>query len=208
MKTIIIMRVEWLGHASIKLIMNGKIVYIDPYQVEGVKADFILITHDHYDHCDPNSVNALKKPETKIVTTKLASEKISGDITVVEEGDTVDLGFKVTAVPAYNKTKNFHPRGLGVGFVIDGEKRVYHAGDTDLIPEMGQLEGVDLAFLPVGGTYTMDVKEAIEAVKLIRPKAVFPIHYGSIGLTANIDVFAKAVEELGVNVYTEKSFEL
>ncbi len=207
------MRVEYLGHASVKLIFGGKLVYIDPYKVKEGNADFILITHDHYDHCDPNSVNALKKPETKIVATKMASDKISGNITVVKEGGTVDLGFNLLATPAYNKDKNYHPKGMGVGYVLDGERRVYHAGDTDFIPEMAQLKdlSLDLAFLPIGGTYTMDVEQAIEAVNALNPKAVAPIHYGPgspVDLHVNLDVFVKALEKAGVDVYTEKKFEL
>ncbi len=178
--------IEWFGHASFKL-KGSVVVYIDPFilpdSVE--KADIVLMTHEHFDHCVGDKLGVLAKPDTVVVTTEGCSSKLHGyDVIKVKEGDEVEVkGVKIKAVPAYNVNKHFHPRGLGVGFVVnlDGVK-IYHAGDTDVIPEMKDLssEGIDVALLPIGGTYTMDDVEAAEAVKLIKPKIVIPMHYNSL----------------------------
>lgn len=174
--------ITWYGHAT--FLLSGSVkVYTDPYVLSGPTpaADIVCITHDHYDHCDPAKVNRIRKASTVIVTTRSAAAKLSGDVQVIEPGDTINVkGVGIEAVHAYNPSKPFHPKGSGVGFIItlDGV-RIYHAGDTEFVPEMRNIK-CDVALLPIGGTYTMDVDQAITAALVIRPKLVIPMHYGTL----------------------------
>ena len=174
--------IVWLGHDSFR-IDASKCIYIDPYQIEGGKsADLILVTHDHFDHCSPEDVARIKRPGTIIVTEKDSAQKLSGDIRVMTPGERLVLDdLTVEAVPAYNTNKDFHPRANGwLGFVVDIDGvRIYHAGGSDYIPEMKDLE-VDIALLPVSGTYVMTSDEAVEAAIAINPKLAIPMHYGAI----------------------------
>ncbi len=174
--------VHWLGHASIK-ITGKKVVYIDPYQIAGgEKADIILITHDHYDHLSMEDIEKIRSNETVIVVPASASEAIEGEVKTMNPGDRLNLeDVEIQAVPAYNIDKQFHPREashLGYIVKIDGVA-YYHAGDTDFIPEMDGIDA-DVAFLPVGGTYTMNAEEAARAAKALGIKIVVPIHWGAI----------------------------
>lgn len=166
------LEITGLGHAGFKIKSPDLIIYFDPYNLKfGEKADIILITHSHHDHKDENSIELLKKETTEIF--------IGGEN--IKEGEEKEIrGVKIKAVPAYNLNKPFHPRGKGCGFVlnIDG-KIIYYAGDTDKIPEMAELGKIDLAMLPIGGTYTMDMAEAVEAIEIIKPKVVIPMHYNT-----------------------------
>jgi L-ascorbate metabolism protein UlaG (beta-lactamase superfamily) len=178
----------WLGHAGFKVKSNNIVIYIDPYQIEeDEKADIVLITHDHYDHCSKEDVEKVMKHDTTIVCNEASAKKLGVQAKIIDVGETVDvMGIKITAVPAYNVGKEFHPKGYGLGFIIDiAGKRVYHAGDTDVIPEMRDITNIDIALFPVGGTYTMNAEEAVEAAELIRPKIAIPMHYGSIVGTAS-----------------------
>ncbi len=179
------MRLKWLGHASWKINTGGKTIYIDPYQGDyDEKADIILATHSHQDHCDPSKINLVKGEKTVIVAPPDCASKVGAPVKSLKPGEKATFG-KVTveAVEAYNFKRfrspgvPFHPRGLGVGYIIRSEgKTVYHVGDSDFIPEMKKLKGVDLLLIPSGGTYTMDNKDAAEAAVAIRPKAVVPMH--------------------------------
>lgn len=179
------LKIEWLGHACIKL-SDRKKVYFDPFKIsENEKADLILITHEHFDHCSPDDVEKIIEDYTTVFASAQCREVLAGrgwKVEYMRPGDRKSVGgLTVEAVPAYNINKQFHPKKDGkLGYVLTIEgKRMYHAGDTDFIPEMHGLK-VDVAFLPVGGTYTMDAEEAAKAVEAIRPKVVVPIHYGSI----------------------------
>ncbi|RLI87244.1 MAG: MBL fold metallo-hydrolase [Archaeoglobales archaeon] len=172
--------ITYLKHAGFK-IKGSVTIYIDPYEVpKGLeKADIILITHDHFDHKDIKSITNLAGDDTVVVYPKgcFVEGYKSCELSV---GETVELkGVKIETIPAYNIDKPYHKEG-GVGYIveIDGV-RIYHAGDTDRIPEMKNVK-VDVALLPIGGTYTMDVKEAVEAAKDIQAKYYVPMHYGAI----------------------------
>jgi len=186
---------DWLGHAGF-LIRNSKTIYIDPYNIkEGLeKADIILISHSHYDHCSVADMNKIVKEGTQIILTADCQSKINKfdvpiEMKIIEPGQELDLhGLKVTAIPAYNIDKHFHPKEEGwVGFVIKmNDVVIYHAGDTDLIEEMQKLTGHSssnrrfIALLPIGGRFTMTSEEAVEAAKLIKPDLAIPMHYGTI----------------------------
>jgi len=175
--------IHWLGHDSFR-IDGPATIYVDPWQLPaGVpQADLVLVTHDHYDHCSPEDVAKISKADTVIVTIAAAAKKLKGDVRVVKPGDSLTVkSIPIEVVPAYNVNKKFHPRDAGhVGFIItvDGQ-RIYHAGDTDFIPEMKDFK-VDIALLPVSGTYVMTADEAANAAKAINPKVAIPMHYGEI----------------------------
>ena len=197
--------IHWLGHDSFRIDVE-KTVYVDPWQLKEnpLPADLILITHEHGDHCSPGDVDKIATPETIIVTNAASANKLKkqkGQVRVVKPGDRLSVnGIRLEAVPAYNLNKfrspgkPFHPKEAGhVGFIIAaGDLRIYHAGDTDNIPEMSDLQ-VDIALLPVSGTYVMTAQEAAEAAQRIDPKVAIPMHYGAgvAGTRADAERFAE-----------------
>lgn len=196
------MKIKWLGHAAFEIETEGKKIYLDPYLLPSKheEADLILVTHEHYDHCDVENITKLRGENTTIVASQGAAEKIPGEVKTVKEGDKLKFeNIKITATPAYNINKSFHPPQLGVGFIIDtGKHKIYHAGDTDLIPEMEELtsRGITLALLPVGGKYTMNAEEAAEAAGKIKPKIALPMHYGEIiGTKKDAQKFKQKVQK-------------
>jgi L-ascorbate metabolism protein UlaG (beta-lactamase superfamily) len=196
--------IHWLGHDCFRIEGDGLVVYIDPWQLKGgVKADIILITHDHYDHCSPDDVSKIQKEDTVIVTVTQAAAKLKGQIKTVKPGDQLTVkGIPIETVPAYNVNKfrslgvPFHPREAGyVGFVITvGGNRIYHTGDSDLTPEMRSVK-TDVALMPVSGIYVMTAEEAVQAANAIKPKVVIPMHIGrGIGDLTDAERFKKGVE--------------
>lgn len=180
--------ITFLRHASLILTFGDKVFYVDPLKeymgAAGYpKADYILITHDHYDHLDTAEVKALSREETEVIANADGVEKL-GYGRVMKNGDTLSLSPDVTvqAVPAYNTTPGhtqFHPRGRDNGYVLTfGGLRVYVSGDTEVIPELSQLKNIDVAFLPVNQPYTMTLRQADEAARIIKPKRLYPYHFG------------------------------
>ncbi|PIN86596.1 Zn-dependent hydrolase [Candidatus Woesearchaeota archaeon CG10_big_fil_rev_8_21_14_0_10_44_13] len=178
---------EWFGQSGF-LLKNDKTIYIDPFKISGSeKADIILITHEHSDHCSIEDIKKIIKPETIIVTVPDCQSKLSGmeiaNVTLVKPGNRLNIkGTLIETVPAYNLNKKFHPKeNEWVGYIITiNGKRIYHAGDTDYIPEMKNLKNIDIAMVPVSGTYVMSPSEAAMAVNDFRPKVAIPMHYGGI----------------------------
>lgn len=181
--------------SSIK-IKESKILYFDPLKMNEVdtsdKADIIFITHPHYDHFDINDIKLIKKDSTKIVGPKDILDKCidifdKDNIIIIEPNNTITIdNIKITTVPAYNLNKNFHKKEYNwLGYVIElDNKKYYIAGDTDYIEENTNID-CDIAFIPIGGVYTMDHKEAADFVNKLKPKQVVPIHYGMIVGTYN-----------------------
>ncbi|MDY6770847.1 MAG: MBL fold metallo-hydrolase [Candidatus Nanohaloarchaea archaeon] len=201
--------ITWLDHASVKL-RDGQTVCIDPFSdaMPGTvdDADLIICTHSHFDHFDPETINDLVTEGTVTVAHESCDiGQLNCEARLITPGDKEEVGDTVIrAVQAYNdhRFRNpgepFHPPGQGMGVIVDFEgTRFYHAGDTDYIDEMDRLdvEEIDVAFLPIGGTYTMDVEEAVEAAKAIQPDVVIPIHYNMIdGTEADPQAFKREIE--------------
>jgi len=176
--------IQWLGHASFRICYEDKVIYIDPWKLKDSAGDatLVLVSHSHYDHYSPEDIAKVSGPDTKliasadVITKAKAGEAILPGLTVALEG------IWLKGVRAYNPDKQFHPKASNwIGFVIEiGTKQIYYAGDTDLTEEMKILKDIDVALLPVGGTYTMNAKEATEATMHIKPKLAIPYHWGDI----------------------------
>jgi len=187
---------QWLGHASFKICHEDKVIYIDPWKLKESPHDatLVLVSHSHYDHYSAEDIARASGPDTKLIAPADVVEK-QGNGQAIKPGQKIELnGNKVTSVPAYNPNKQFHPKSNNwVGFIIEvGAKRIYYAGDTDLTAEMKAVEDIDIALLPVGGTYTMNAEDAAEAAGYIKPKQAIPYHWGDIvGSRKEADQFAE-----------------
>ena len=177
-----IKKIHWLGHDGFR-IDSGKVIYFDPFQIKSaVPADIIFISHDHFDHCSEDDIKKIQKKDTVIVTDAVTAKKLKGSIRVVKPGDTLTVeNIAVEVVPSYNTNKTFHPKASGMlGFIVTIEGvRIYHAGDTDFIPEMNSIK-TDIALLPVSGTYVMTAEEAVQAALAIKPAVAIPMHFNAI----------------------------
>jgi L-ascorbate metabolism protein UlaG (beta-lactamase superfamily) len=198
--------VAWLGHSGFRVAAGRTTIYLDPYRVrEGAPpADLILVTHGHYDHFSPRDIEALSHKRTWLIAPAAVAERVGGRVLSIAPGEVIEPefahGVSVRAVAAYNTSKRdadgkpFHAREAGwVGYDLNvrGE-RLYHAGDTDVIPEMDQVSGVDVALLPVSGTYVMTAEEAAEAARRIQPRVAVPMHWGEhMGTEADARHFAE-----------------
>lgn len=202
---------RWLGHSGF-LIKNSKVIYIDPYQIKdnSEKADLIFITHSHQDHCSIADMQKIVQDGTRIIMPADCQSKITRfnvpiKMEIVEPGQEINLGdIKISTLPAYNLDKHFHSKEeLWVGYLIKiDDTLIYHAGDSDFIPEMQKLTGYKqpgkefIALLPVGGRFTMSAEEAAEAAKLIKPSLAIPMHWGSIiGSEEDAKEFKELCEE-------------
>lgn len=180
---------HWLGHASFRW-EGSKTIYFDPWKLakNSKRADFIFITHEHFDHYSPQDIKLISSKDTVIVADTSVSRQLRvkeidcKEVKSLSPGDNIEIsGVKVNAVRSYNMNKQFHTKGSKkLGFIVemDGIK-VYHAGDTDNIPEMESCRS-DIALLPVSGTYVMTAEEAVEAALAINPRIAIPMHYADI----------------------------
>ena len=208
--------IQALLHASLRISYSGKEIEVDPVRQLGDRstdyskipqADYILVTHEHGDHFDKEAIKTLSKEGTQLVTNQRCAEMI-GYGTVMANGNDLMLGdIKVEAVPAYNTTEGhlqFHPQGRDNGYIltIDG-LRVYIAGDTEDIPEMDNLGTIDIAFLPCNQPYTMTTDQLVSAAKRIKPKVLFPYHYGKTDLSGIPD----ALKDTGIEVRIKSEYE-
>lgn len=201
--------ITFVGHGTLMFEYGGAVIHVDPVSREAdysamPKARLVLITHHHGDHLDPTAVSAIRTPDTEIVLAPACASALPDGI-VMRNGDVRTVaGLRIEAVPAYNLVhkrpdgKPFHPKGEGNGYVIGfGDRRVYVAGDTEDIPEMAQLRGIDIAFLPMNLPYTMTPGMVSDAAKAFKPSVLYPYHYGS---TNPADLTKLLAEESGIEV--------
>lgn len=194
-----------LTHSSIRIQSGDTVLYVDPYKVSGrpQDADFVFITHDHFDHFSPEDIEKVSCDKTVLVVPEKMRDKVlqeadetRGIIPVKPDAPYDINGFSFETIPAYNRLKPFHPKTAGwVGYIfcLDG-KRIYVAGDTDATPDAKKVQ-CDVALVPVGGTYTMNASQAAELVNTIRPAAAIPTHYGSVaGSAADAESFREKVD--------------
>jgi L-ascorbate metabolism protein UlaG (beta-lactamase superfamily) len=178
------LEITFIGHGTLMMTYNNKVIYFDPTSMfcdfsKMPKADLILITHEHPDHLDSKAIDQVLKDNTSIILTATCAKSLGkGDI--MANGDVKNVpGITITAVPAYNIEKAFHPKGRGNGYVLQfGDKKVYVAGDTENISEFAQLKNIDIAFLPMNLPYTMTPAMVAEAARVIKPKILYPYHFG------------------------------
>ena len=196
--------IQVLNHSSIK-INREKVIYIDPFKIDNEyhDADIIFITHSHFDHYSEEDIDKIMKENTKLIITEDLEQKVlekvkkENVICVQPEKNYFVDGINFETIPAYNTNKQFHPKAnnwVGYAIELNGIK-YYFAGDTDITEENKKVK-CDVAFVPVGGTYTMTAKEAAELVNIIKPKIAVPIHYGSVvGTTKDAEDFVVSLNE-------------
>jgi L-ascorbate metabolism protein UlaG (beta-lactamase superfamily) len=180
-------RVTWFRQAAIRWIDDERTIYVDPWGVPtgAPPADVILITHAHFDHFQPDQIAMLSTTATRLVAPHDVAAELTGHVTSVAPGESHEVaGLRFTTVPAYNVVEErleMHPRAnRWVGYLLEfGGATHYHAGDTDHAPELDEVR-TDVAFLPIGGTYTMDVPEAAGLARSIAPRLAVPMHYGFV----------------------------
>jgi L-ascorbate metabolism protein UlaG (beta-lactamase superfamily) len=199
--------VKYIGHSTFMIMASGKIIYTDPSIMSPPnigdykdKADIILVSHSHYDHLNMTAISKIRKDDTAIIAPADCVPIIGGNVKSLKPGEKLSIGsITVEAVEAYNFKRlrpngnPYHPKGFGVGYLLTiGDKTIYHAGDTDFIPEMKDLKNrnIYLAMLPTGGTYTMDNPEAADSALAIQPRIVMSMHRWD----TNPNEFKKAVE--------------
>ncbi len=200
-------RITPIGHGSLMMEYQQKIIHVDPYSRAGdylalPKADLVLITHNHYDHYDPEALAEVSKPGTLIIADPATARAEQWRSTALRNGDKTQWnGIGIEAVPAYNIVQMrspgipFHPRGAGNGYILRvGDLNIYIAGDTELIPEMECLGPVDIAFLPKNLPYTMSDSMFIEAARTVRPGVLYPYHYFEI----NYDTLKEALPGIDI----------
>ena len=200
-----------IKHGSLSFQVGEQWIYVDPVTTavkpvtdysKSPKADFILVTHEHFDHLDSVAINQLTKEGTMLITNARCHELLGGEGIVMSNGDSLALpnGWKVEAVPAYNYSQEklkFHPKGRDNGFVLTIEgMRIYIAGDTEDIPEMDAIKDIDVALLPCNLPFTMTPEQCANAARMVTPTVLFPYHYGE----TDIQQVVKLLDGSGIDV--------
>ena len=181
----------FIGHSSLIMTFQGKVIHFDPWgkmadYAKLPKADLVFLTHDHNDHFDLKALQTIQKKDTIVVLPPICSDRVP-EGSIIENGESMTVkGIEVRAVPAYNVLhkrddgKPYHPKGIGNGYILTfGDKRVYVAGDTENLPEIKALKGIDCAFLPMSVPSTMSPEMVADVAKAMRPKILYPYHYGT-----------------------------
>ncbi len=205
------LEILFIGHGTLMFAYGGKAIHVDPVgqytdYSRLPRADLVLITHDHHDHFDPKALDAVRTDKTQIVVSEVCREKVKG-AAVMKNGEVKTVGgLKIEAVPAYNLVHMrsegvpFHPKGAGNGYVLTfGDKRVYVAGDTENTPEMKDLKGIDIAFLPMNLPYTMTPEMVADAAKAFKPNVLYPYHFGETD-TSKLMNLMKGVQGVEVRI--------
>ncbi len=199
--------IELIIHSSLRIKYEDKIIYIDPYMLNHKyenDADYIFITHNHYDHFSSDDIIKIKKSDTKIIIPfdlkeqVLALGFIIDNILLVEPNNEYQIdNIKFTTIPSYNTNKPFHKREYNwVGYLLSLDELIYIAGDTDITEESCKVK-CDIACVPIGGVYTMNVQEAVSLIKIIKPKITIPLHYGSVvGKKEDAESFQELLKEI------------
>lgn len=208
-------KITLFKHASLAIEYDGEEIYIDPVTKVGdtridyskmPKADYILVTHEHWDHLDPIAIEELTKPSTKIILNATSEKQLGkGEIMSNNETQTLADGIILESVPAYNTTpgrEKFHPKGNGNGYILDFDgTRIYIAGDTEDIPEMANIKDISVAFLPVNQPYTMTIDQAEKAALMIKPKILIPYHYSDTPIQELKDKLDQENSGIDVEIY-------
>jgi L-ascorbate metabolism protein UlaG (beta-lactamase superfamily) len=205
------LQITFVGHGTLMFRFGGKVVHVDPVGRYGdyarmPKADVILVTHEHADHLDPSAIEKITTKDTVLVLTEACAKQVGRGV-VMKNGDVRTVqGLKIEAVPAYNVLhmrrpgEPFHPKGAGNGYVITfGDQRVYVAGDTENVPEMATLKDIAVAFLPMNLPYTMAPEMVADAVRTIKPRIVYPYHFGATDTSKLVDLL-KGVPNVEVRI--------
>jgi L-ascorbate metabolism protein UlaG (beta-lactamase superfamily) len=200
--------IKWLGHSGFLIKHNGINVYIDPFKISDTesKADLILITHGHYDHCSVEDLKKIIRRETRVIGPADILSQIRQieevNFKIAEPENVLDFeDIRINCTSAYNIDKHYHSRDESwMGYIIDfNGTKIYHAGDSDLIPEMEEIK-CDVALLPVSGKFVMNSEEAVEAAEIIMPDLAIPIHFNSIiGTIGDAESFVALCKKKGIN---------
>ncbi len=199
------LKITFIGHGTLRMSYAGKVIDIDPVSMYAdyatlPKADLILITHEHGDHLDQKAIKAASTANTTLVVNMSSAKALPQGI-LMKNGDTRTVeGVAIEAVPAYNLEKPFHAKGNGNGYVLTfGDKKVYVAGDTENVPEIKTLKNIDTAFLPMNQPYTMTPEQVADVAKAMRPKVLYPYHFGGTDTGALVNLL-KDEKEIEVRI--------
>jgi L-ascorbate metabolism protein UlaG (beta-lactamase superfamily) len=203
--------ITFLGHGSLLLVLKGMNIYVDPFGKVAdyallPKADLVLATHDHYDHFDLQALSSIRAEKTILVQTEICAQQVSGGIVMRNGDEQTVAGIPIKAVAAYNLVHKrpsgepFHPKGVGNGYILTfGTTTLYVAGDTENIPEMKALTGIDIAFLPMNLPYTMTPEMVVDAAIAFRPHVLYPYHYGDTDVSKLVELL-KGEKEIEVRI--------
>ena len=205
------LKITFLGHGSLYFTFAGKIIHVDPFSAVAdystlPKADIVLLAHEHMDHLDLKALNPVRTDKTIVVLPEVCAKQVEGGL-VMKNGDVKTVGgLKIEAVPAYNIVHKrdtgqpFHPKDVGNGYIIAfGDKKVYVGGDTENIPEMKAIKNIDVAFLPMNLPYTMTPEMVADAAKTLKPKILYPYHFGETD-TSKLVALLKDTPEIEVRI--------